>query len=497
MLGMLALLLLTWWLVRKTFAYMQPHAEQIFSRVLDWSRRHPVLGKVTGALVDPRYPESPALIFLAGMLLLAGLIFFTILINVTGTIEPGGFDNTAHSLMQSLRGPWMDTIMVGITMLGDTLVYGILSLAILVWLLWQRNIPAAIHWVAAIAFGGIMTRVLKVSLQIPRPNDLIAGTSGFSFPSAHATMSMVVYGFLAVLIARELEPRGRRIIYVGSSLLIMSIAFSRLYLGVHWVTDIVGGLTLGFAWVSLLGIAYRRHISPLLPVAGFATIGILTLVAVAVPHIYLNHSHEMQQYEQRYPEKLVEGAQWWSTEWEQLPTYRNDLGVTDHHPMNLQWTGSITALQNELKKHGWKEPKTLDVGSFFQWLNPNAILSELPILPHVHEGRHQDLLLVHPANTTDKQWVIRLWKTNIILTPSQQTLWIGNASTQTIQHAMGILNYPATTKDFNTPLSVLISDFESYQKTIKHRVSAKSAGNIQWNGNILLIDGASKKHKEF
>ncbi|MCK5091457.1 MAG: VTT domain-containing protein, partial [Gammaproteobacteria bacterium] len=149
--GLLALLLLTRWLVRQTFAYMQPHAEQIFSRVLSWSRRHPVLGKVTGALVDPRYPESPALIFLAGMLLLAGLIFFTILLNVTNSIEPGGFDNIAHSMMQSLRGPWMDTIMVGITMLGDTLVYVSLSLAILAWLLWKGNMPAAIHWTAAIA----------------------------------------------------------------------------------------------------------------------------------------------------------------------------------------------------------------------------------------------------------------------------------------------------------------------------------------------------------
>ena len=86
----------------------------------------------------------------------------------------------------------------------------------------------------------------------------------------------------------------------------------------------------------MLGIAYRRHESPPLPVSGFATIGILALVAVAIPHISLNHSPEMQQYERQQPEKLMDGAQWWKSEWEQLPAYRNDLEVTDNHPMNLQ-----------------------------------------------------------------------------------------------------------------------------------------------------------------
>lgn len=485
--GLLGILLITRWLVGHLFSYMQPRTERIFTRVLNWSRKHPVLGKVTGALVDPRYPESTALIFLASMLLLTGFLFFAILLNITNSIAPGGLDNTAHNLMQSLRTPWMDSLMVGITMLGDTLVYTSLSLVILVWLLWKRNMPATIHWVAAIAFGGIMTRILKVSLQIPRPNDLATGATSFSFPSAHTTMSMVVYGFLAVLVARELGPRGRRIIYVGSSLLIISIAFSRLYLGVHWVTDIVGGLTLGFVWVSLLGIAYRRHASPPLPATSFVAIGILTLAAVAIPHISLNHAHEMQQYERHYPEKLVEGTQWWESKWKQLPVYRNDLGVTDHHPMNLQWSGSITALQNELKQHGWIESKTLGPGSMLQWLNPKASLNELPVLPQVHEGRHQDLLLVHPANTADKQWVMRLWKTNITLTPSQQTLWIGNVSTQAIQHAMGILKYPATNRDFDTPLSILAKHLEAFQKTERYRITKQTPGFVEWAGGVLII----------
>ncbi|MCK5091172.1 MAG: hypothetical protein KAR30_01475, partial [Gammaproteobacteria bacterium] len=96
-------------------------------------------------------------------------------------------------------------------------------------------------------------------------------------------------------------------------------------------------------------------------------------------------------------------------------------------------------------------------------------------------------LLVHPANTTDKQWVMRLWKTNITLTPSQQALWIGNASTQSIQHAMGILKYPATTKDFITPLSSLAKHLEAFQKTEKHRTQKQASGLIEWDGDVLII----------
>lgn len=155
--------------------------------------------------------------------------------------------------------------------------------------------------------------------------------------------------------------------------------------------------------------------------------------------------------------------------------------------MNLQWSGSITALQNELKQHGWIESKTLGPGSMLQWLNPKASLNELPVLPQVHEGRHQDLLLVHPANTADKQWVMRLWKTNITLTPSQQTLWIGNVSTQAIQHAMGILKYPATNRDFDTPLSILAKHLEAFQKTERYRITKQTPGFVEWAGGVLII----------
>ncbi len=91
---------------------------------------------------------------------------------------------------------------------------------------------------------------LKLFFAKPRPqlwHQLIVETSS-SFPSGHALGSMVVYGFLAYLLATEF-PRSARLIYTVMTGLILLIGLSRLYLGVHWLTDVIAGYLVGFLWV--------------------------------------------------------------------------------------------------------------------------------------------------------------------------------------------------------------------------------------------------------
>ena len=90
-----------------------------------------------------------------------------------------------------------------------------------------------------------------------RPGELLySGWSAFSFPSGHSTVNVVLYGFLAFLIAREFRPALRVSVALGAATLIFLIAFSRLYLGAHWLSDVLGGLAFGSAWLALLGLSY-------------------------------------------------------------------------------------------------------------------------------------------------------------------------------------------------------------------------------------------------
>ena len=100
---------------------------------------------------------------------------------------------------------------------------------------------------------------IKAALQVPRPEGFAAVATSYSFPSGHAAMSTVIYGFLAVLLAPALRAGWRWLAVCAAALLVCAIAFSRLYLGAHWLADVLAGVGLGSAWVAVLAIARQRH----------------------------------------------------------------------------------------------------------------------------------------------------------------------------------------------------------------------------------------------
>src|SRR5690606_22283773 len=106
----------------------------------------------------------------------------------------------------------------------------------------------SLHWLAAFAITSLLTRVLKISSGSSRPLDLGPDMS-LSFPSGHTSMSVAAFGFLALLVARELSWPRRWMPYLVATLVCVPIAFSRLDLGAHWRSEVRVGLTLGLFWV--------------------------------------------------------------------------------------------------------------------------------------------------------------------------------------------------------------------------------------------------------
>lgn len=119
--------------------------------------------------------------------------------------------------------------------------------------------------IAAVSGAIILSSLAKWGFGRPRPDLFEHATRVFtpSFPSAHATVSAAVAGaFGALAIAATPEPRGRAAALAGCAAVILSIGVSRIYLGVHWPSDVAAGWTLGLAWVlacaCVMGVATRR-----------------------------------------------------------------------------------------------------------------------------------------------------------------------------------------------------------------------------------------------
>jgi len=109
------------------------------------------------------------------------------------------------------------------------------------------------------AGSSLLNVVVKSSVHRPRPalSDPVAHAQGLSFPSAHTQAAMVGYGLLLVVFLPLLHGAWRRTAITFAVLAVLAIGFSRIALGVHYVSDVVGGLVLGAAWVAAMAAAFN------------------------------------------------------------------------------------------------------------------------------------------------------------------------------------------------------------------------------------------------
>jgi undecaprenyl-diphosphatase len=136
-------------------------------------------------------------------------------------------------------------------------------------LFWLRGDGRAARILIAATLGAaLVENLLKVAVRRPRPEPYF-GTplpASYAFPSGHALDSLVVYGTLAVLVARHIERRAARLwLLFGLVVLVGLIGVSRIYLGVHWPTDVLGGWVVGAAWLALVVAFTRRRANALSP----------------------------------------------------------------------------------------------------------------------------------------------------------------------------------------------------------------------------------------
>ena len=157
-------------------------------------------------------------------------------------------------LSQTIGPAWLEETMVEITALGGYPVLVLLVSAVIGFLLVSGRRGPALFVFLSIVSGSLVSHGLKLIYDRPRPDlvEHLVTIHTASFPSGHATMSTVVYLTLASLIVRLVEDWRVRI-YVMSVAIATAvlIGVSRVYLGVHWPTDVMAGWAIGAAWASL------------------------------------------------------------------------------------------------------------------------------------------------------------------------------------------------------------------------------------------------------
>jgi undecaprenyl-diphosphatase len=179
-------------------------------------------------------------------------------------VGEGSTEAFDRKILLSLRNPadlsdpigprWLEETMRDITGLGSMFTITFVTLAVAAYLALTRRRRIAVFVLAAIGGGTLASTVLKMFYQRPRPDLVPHGMDVFtaSFPSGHAMMSAIAYLTLASLLARvDREPRIKILVLLLGVLITLLVGISRVYLGVHWPSDVLAGWCVGAAWAGL------------------------------------------------------------------------------------------------------------------------------------------------------------------------------------------------------------------------------------------------------
>lgn len=200
-----------------------------------------------------------SLVVVAGMT--CGWIFVGLTQDVLAHEESVLSDPGLTRFVVDHRTAWATGLMKGVTWLGSNAVLIPLVVALGAYLLLRKKdwrAPALL--IAALAGANAWYHVVKPLVARNRPPETLhlIGVSGFSFPSGHATAAIAVWGAVAVVLSAGRTNKQKVAVWFGAGLISTLVAFSRVYLGVHWWTDAVAGAALGGTWLCLLVVVITR-----------------------------------------------------------------------------------------------------------------------------------------------------------------------------------------------------------------------------------------------
>lgn len=441
----LALLVGSVWLSYRAAAFLLSHANawsNAAGRHLgSWACRHPgPLGRVARRMLDPQAPDATSVLLASLVVLVCGALFFGVLHQVITGDPLTHVDESVYRFMQSVRTPWGDSVLAALATLGSSATLAALIVTVTLWMLLERRWRTVGYWLAAVVFSQMLIFALQFAMQRAAPNALMTNT--YAFPSNHVAATVIVYGFLAFLLARRVGMLEGLLVVTASTLVVTVVALAGVYFGRYWVSDAIGGAALSYVWVAIVALtAILRH--PESPPARSWMPAIVLVVVLA--SMGLQSGLGMMTppgTPAPLPLARVTQQQWTLSVWKHLPCYRSDMGGDRKEPLTLQWVSDGDAIRRQLRSEGWLEGTDVSAHSLLSLASPDVPAVALPVLPKLNNGVPSSLVFMRPGDTRAERDVLRFWPSGYAVGDGAAAvpLWVGAIAHERLSHSSWPLN---------------------------------------------------------
>ncbi|TLY48540.1 MAG: phosphatase PAP2 family protein [Gammaproteobacteria bacterium] len=422
------LLLLFIWLV---YAFIKS-CYAWFSRLLDkqvaylwhFTRNHPKLKTITSILTDYRHPHSHAQLALALTSVFCAFGFLLTAFSVAHHGLATYLNEPIYHLMRSLRQENLDLFFIAMAELSPR-VLCVFWLVMLGFFLVKRNYWLSLHWGLAGLLSYGFGSLFKHILHIARPIGLVKIPLGASFPSGHTVSSISILGFFAVLIAIEKSKNQRMIIYGLTSLIIISVMLSRIYLTAHWFSDVLGGTLLAISILAGLTLSYRRKLDHTTISSGkIAILGVLILLVCWGTNLAYGYKKLLSNSQLIYSEQTINVNKWWKDAKFQTPIYRVGHFGQKIEILNIQWAGKLADIQNYLEKQAWHTIPKEKIFTTLYKLSLHVKDPNVPLFISANAGQAPTLTMTKYFPTTHNLLVLNLWNSHKLFC-NGIPLWLG------------------------------------------------------------------------
>lgn len=181
------------------------------------------------------------------------------------SLPPLPIDLGFSHAIQQFQPNWLSVLMRGVSNVIDPAVLCMVGVVMVAYLILRKHDERTVLLIALLTLGNVLTPLLKLFFTRPRPSSelvhIVARETGYSFPSGHAVAVVLLGGTIALLIQR-LAKHHQRLWLAMVTLMMLLVGYSRVYLGVHWLSDVLFGYIVGLAWIVFIAHVTRSKLGP-------------------------------------------------------------------------------------------------------------------------------------------------------------------------------------------------------------------------------------------